>query len=37
MHLGPLLSYDQVVTQLVEMIPLPWDMWANIEDVGMDA
>lgn len=34
---GPLLSYDQVVTQLVEMMPLPWNMWPEIEDAGMDA
>lgn len=34
---GSLMSYDQAVTQLVEMIPLPWDMWPEIEDVGMDA
>lgn len=33
---GPLLSYDQAITQLVEMMPLPWDMWLKIEDVGMD-
>lgn len=34
---GLLLSYDQAVTQLVEMIPLPWDMWPEIEDTRMDA
>lgn len=34
---GLLLSYDQAVTQLVEMMPLPWDMWPEIEDAGMDA
>lgn len=36
-HLGPLLSYDQVVTQLLEMVPMPWDIWEDVEDVGMDA
>lgn len=34
---GPLLSYDQTMTQLLEMMPLPWDMWPEIEDAGMDA
>lgn len=34
---GPLLSYDQAVTQLAQMIPLPWDMWPEIEDADMDA
>lgn len=36
-HFRPLLSYDQAVMQLVEMIPLPWDMWAEIDDAGMDS
>lgn len=35
-HFGPLLSYDQAVMQLVEMVPMPWDMWPEIEDAGMD-
>ncbi|XP_059070641.1 protein MAINTENANCE OF MERISTEMS-like [Cryptomeria japonica] len=32
----PLLSYDQAVTQMTEMLPLPWDMWLEVEDAGMD-
>lgn len=34
---GPLLSYDQAMTQMTEMLPLPWDMWPEVEDAGMDA
>lgn len=34
---GPLLSYDQAVMQLTEMMPMPWDMWPEVDDAGMDA
>lgn len=36
-HFGPLLSYDQVMMQLVEIVPMPWDMWPEIEDGSIDA
>lgn len=35
-HLGLLLFYDQAVAQLQEMVPIPWDILVDVEDVGMD-
>lgn len=36
-HLRPLLLYDQAMTQMLEMVPMPWDIWVDVEDAGMDA